>query len=192
MTPDVRRSVTFSVLGKPEPKGSTKAFVPKPWAVAAVAAGRSPRAVVTNDNPAAAGWQSLIRGQAQTLYEPPFAGAVQVSVVFRLPRPKSLPRRVQQCVKKPDIDKLARLVLDGLTGVLFLDDAVVVDLHARKVYATAICLGCGCPLPRCEEYRRNRQACCPECKHLGPGVVITVTEVSAPNAEPAALFREED
>ena len=159
------RSVTFSVLGKPEPKGSTKAFVPKPWAVAAVAAGRSPRAVVTNDNPAAAGWQSLIRGQAQTLYEPPFAGAVQVSVVFRLPRPKSLPRRVQQCVKKPDIDKLARLVLDGLTGVLFLDDAVVVDLHARKVYS---------PLD------------------VAPGAVITVTEVSAPDPEPAALFREED
>jgi len=156
------RSVTFQVRGKPEPKGSTKAFVPKSWAQAAVAAGKSPRAVVTSDNPAAAGWQSLIRGQAQTLYEPPFAGPVGVTVVFTLPRPKSLPRRVQHCVKKPDIDKLARNVLDGLTGVLFLDDAVVVDLHAMKFYAPA---------------------------DVAPGAVITVRELVVPDPEPVPLFR---
>jgi Holliday junction resolvase RusA-like endonuclease len=131
--------------------------------VDAVAAGRAPRAIVTGDNPQASGWASLVRGQAQTLYEPPFDGAVAVSVVFRLPRPASLPKRVRHCVKKPDVDKLARNVLDGLTGVLFLDDRVVVDLHARKVYTTA---------------------------DLAPGAVITVAEAGEPDPEPLALFVE--
>lgn len=131
-----RRVVTLRIVGKPEPKGSARAFVPLSWAREAVAAGRQPRAVVTSDNPHAASWQSLIRGCAQTLYEPPFGGPVQVAVVFRLPRPKSLPRKVTHPVaaRSGDIDKLARSVLDALTGVLFADDAAVVDLRARKVF----------------------------------------------------------
>ncbi len=36
--------------------------------------------------------------------------------------------------KPPDIDKLTRLVLDSLTGVLFVDDAQVVRLGAEKVW----------------------------------------------------------
>jgi len=128
-----------------------------------VAAGRSPRAVVTSDNPAARGWQDLVRGQAQTLYEPPFAGPVVVAVEFRLSRPKSLPRRVVHCVRKPDIDKLARNVLDGLTGVLFLDDAAVVDLRARKVYAAP---------------------------DEGPGATITVVDATPPDPDPRLTYDE--
>lgn len=160
----MRRSVTFTVRGVPKPKGSMKAFVPKAWAVAAVAAGKTPRAVVTHDSGDSASWQSLVRGQAQTLYEPPFAGAVGVSILFRMPRPKSLPRRVVHCVKKPDVDKLARLVLDGLAGVLFARDQAVVELAARKVY---------CP------------------PDLAPGAVITVSEACVPDPEPLVLFSEE-
>jgi hypothetical protein len=140
----MRRSVTFTVRGIPKPKGSMKAFVPKGWN----------RPVVTHDNAGTKGWESLVRGQAQTLVE----------VLFRLPRPKSLPRRVLHCVKKPDVDKLARLVLDGLTGVLFLDDAAVVDLRARKVYS-------------------------PE--EEAPGAIITVAEARDPDPIPGALFSEE-
>ena len=34
----------------------------------------------------------------------------------------------------PDIDKLARCALDALTGIVFRDDAQIVDLHATKRY----------------------------------------------------------
>jgi Holliday junction resolvase RusA-like endonuclease len=129
--------VTFTVIGEPQPKGSTKAFVPKSWAAKAVAMGEAPRAIVTSDNPAAKGWQQLVAERAQTVLtgDGLFVGPVRVAVVFRLPRPASLPRKVQHHLKKPDVDKLARNVLDGLRGVLYADDRAVVDLRARKVYA---------------------------------------------------------
>lgn len=130
------RSVTFHVTGIPQPKGSTRAFVPKSWAAQAAAAGTTARAIVTSDNPEAKGWQQLVAEQAQLACDGVwFEGAVTVSLLFTLPRPKSLPRKVSQHLRKPDVDKLARLVLDGLTGILIADDAHVVELLARKAYA---------------------------------------------------------
>ncbi len=131
-----RRIVTFTVAGLPQPKGSAKAFVPLKWAREAVAVGKAPRAVITNDNPDAANWQQLIASQAQGAAEGVlFVGPVIVAVIFRLPRPASAPRRVVHHLTKPDVDKLARCCLDALTGVVFADDKAVVDLRARKVFA---------------------------------------------------------
>ena len=162
-----RRVVTFQVTGIPQPKGSTKAFVPKSWAQMAVASGTAPRAIVTSANPKAKGWQQLVTEQAQDVAgDGLFVGPVMVAVVFRLPRPASLPRRIVHHLTKPDVDKCARLVLDGLTGVLYADDRAVVELRARKVYAAGA---------------------------EAPGADITVAEAAAP--EPAqtsfALFSED-
>lgn len=132
------REVAIRIFGTPQPKGSAKAFVPLSWAKAAVVAGRQPRAVITNDNPRAKGWEQLVREQAQRATDGQlFDGAIAVAMTFYLPRPVSLPARVQQHMKRPDVDKLARAVLDGLTGILFADDARVVSLIARKVYAVS-------------------------------------------------------
>ena len=134
MTTD--RVVTFDVCGVPQPKGSARSFVPKAWAEAAVAAGRSPRAVVTSANPKLKEWQTAVAQAAQPFaVEGLFVGPVAVALVFRLQRPKSAPRRVVHHVTKPDVDKLARACLDGLKGVLYRDDANVVTLRARKVFA---------------------------------------------------------
>jgi crossover junction endodeoxyribonuclease RusA len=63
----------------------------------------------------------------------PYTTAVSIGLCFTLPRPKSTPkRRTPPAVKRPDLDKLTRAVLDAITGVVLLDDAQVVDLHARK------------------------------------------------------------
>lgn len=60
---------------------------------------------------------------------------VTVTLSFVLPRP-SRPRWPVPAVK-PDIDKLTRAILDGLTdGGLLADDARVVDLHVTKRYPT--------------------------------------------------------
>jgi Holliday junction resolvase RusA-like endonuclease len=150
------RRVTFSVTGIPQPKGSTKAFVPKGWS----------RAIVTNDNPKAKGWQQLVTEQAQTVAaDGMFLGPVTLAVVFRLPRPTAAPRRVVHHLTKPDIDKLARCALDGLTGVLFPDDRVVVELRARKVYAR---------LPE------------------APGADIIVADAAPPEPAALALFEDDD
>ncbi|WP_257898915.1 RusA family crossover junction endodeoxyribonuclease [Rhodococcus qingshengii] len=50
-----------------------------------------------------------------------------------MPRPKSTPKRTTPpAVKRPDIDKISRAILDAITGVLIADDSQVVDLHATK------------------------------------------------------------
>lgn len=64
-------------------------------------------------------------------------GAVAVEATFILLRPKSVTqaKRPRPTVK-PDIDKLARAVLDALTiARTITDDAAVVNLHASKFYA---------------------------------------------------------
>lgn len=66
--------------------------------------------------------------------------AVRVELRFKMPRPKSRHKAIRAVTVKPDIDKLVRAVLDGLTssdkvGTLFLkDDSRVVELSAEKYY----------------------------------------------------------
>lgn len=61
-------------------------------------------------------------------------GPVEVVLTFHLQAPKTRPRELP-CVR-PDIDKLARAVLDSLTvACVFRDDSRVTDLIARKRYA---------------------------------------------------------
>lgn len=118
-------SATFSVRGKPEPKCSTRAFVPKGWT----------RAVITSANPKAKVFAELVRWAAQEVAPPHLlTGPVSVSMVFGIQRPKSVSKKRVYPTTKPDADKLARLVLDALTHVVWADDAQVVQLEATKVY----------------------------------------------------------
>jgi Holliday junction resolvase RusA-like endonuclease len=131
-----RRRVAFTVLGAAQTKGSAKAFVPKKWAQDAVAQGKAPRAIVTNDNPNAKAWEQRIATEAQKVGGGAlFTGPVILTVAFHLPRPKSLPKRVTHHMTRPDCDKATRCVLDALTGVLYGDDGQVVELHVRKQFA---------------------------------------------------------
>ena len=69
--------------------------------------------------------------------EGPLEGAVSVQATFYLPRRKS-PRPKKQLWpdRRPDVDKLARSLLDALTNIAFGDDNQVCDLFVRKVYAS--------------------------------------------------------
>lgn len=59
-------------------------------------------------------------------------GAVMARLDFVMRRPISTPKVTPPAVRRPDIDKLARAVLDGITGVVIYDDAQVIDLHTTK------------------------------------------------------------
>lgn len=76
-----------------------------------------------------------------------FTRPLAVEITFTLPRPKGHWRTGRNATLlrdaapaypagKPDVDKLARAVLDaiGSVGHVWRDDAQVVDLTARKVY----------------------------------------------------------
>ena len=98
-------------------------------------------------NKAVGPWREAIRAETQRACEVPMAGPVEVTVVFRLRRPKSHYRtgRNAHLLRagaprypdgKPDEDKLKRAVNDGLTaGGAFWDDAQIVHSDVWKVWA---------------------------------------------------------
>ena len=120
----MRPAITFRVASVPVPKGSMRAFV------------RGHRAILTSDNRSLKGWEALVRHQAQQHVHALAPGPMAITLAFALPRTKSLPKRSERPhLTKPDLDKLARAVLDALTGVAFNDDAQVTQLACKKRYA---------------------------------------------------------
>lgn len=70
-------------------------------------------------------------------YEPT-AGAVGLNLVFVSPRAASGASVTATYKITPyDLDKLCRAVFDALTGVVYVDDRQVAEVHAVKVYTGA-------------------------------------------------------
>lgn len=62
-----------------------------------------------------------------------FTGPIHARIVIRLPKPKSVKREHPSV--KPDIDKLARAILDSATDAgIWKDDGQVVQLRVTKRY----------------------------------------------------------
>lgn len=89
-------------------------------------------------------YETEVRTQAQAVMtREPLETPLAVYLYFRLPIPRSHPKKRQEAclngserpIKKPDIDNLAKSVLDGLNGVVWHDDSQIVSLHLTKVYA---------------------------------------------------------
>ena len=75
----------------------------------------------------------------------PEEGPLRARIYFGLPIPKSETKgnklqMIQRKVfptKKPDLDNLAKAVLDALNGVAYKDDCQIVTMLSRKNYAEA-------------------------------------------------------
>lgn len=120
------REVTFVVPGEAVPQGSKKAFV------------QGRRAVIVDvKSTELKAWRAQIASHAAIAYaDAPIENAVDVRLEFRVLRPASVSERKRPFPSvAPDIDKLARAVLDALTGSVIKDDSLVVDLRASKRYA---------------------------------------------------------
>jgi crossover junction endodeoxyribonuclease RusA len=117
------RTVHFEVSGLPIAQGSMRAFVVKG------------KPVITSTSRNLNQWRQLVALRANEVRAKPFEGPVIVELNFRLPKPKSAPKRKRSfATKRPDLDKLIRSVLDALTHVLFRDDSQVVQITALKDY----------------------------------------------------------
>ena len=74
----------------------------------------------------------------------PFETPMQMQVSCYYPIPKSWPKKIKQEAideerfpnVKPDLDNVVKAILDALNGVVYRDDAQVVNLVATKRYAT--------------------------------------------------------
>lgn len=60
-------------------------------------------------------------------------GALKVEINFYFKRPKTVKRKYHTV--KPDCDNLTKLVCDALNGILWKDDAQIVNLKASKNYS---------------------------------------------------------
>ena len=92
-------------------------------------------------------WRDAIKAAAAMATWEPVTGPVVVGIVFWLRRPASHYRAGRNChllrasapavpVTRPDIDKLLRSTLDGLTGAgIYADDGQVSGLDVHRRYA---------------------------------------------------------
>ncbi len=132
--------VEFYAAGLPQTQGSLRAILPK---------GRAHPVVIHDSSKALHAWRAAIvyeatRERTLKLGGAMLDGALWIALRFSLQRPASggsLSTGRQRRLwlypwRRPDVDKLARAVLDSLTGVLFADDGQIVRLTAEKVYGT--------------------------------------------------------
>jgi crossover junction endodeoxyribonuclease RusA len=115
-------TIRFFAPGSPAPQGSKR---------------HVGRGIMVESSRAVGPWRERVALAAHnamlTAGLTPFTGAVVVGLSFVLPRPKSTPKRfTPPAVKRPDCDKLTRAVFDSLSGIVYLDDSQVIDLHATK------------------------------------------------------------
>jgi crossover junction endodeoxyribonuclease RusA len=121
---------SFTVFGVPIPQGSSRAFIPRGWN----------RAIITAANSKTKPWRQEVAGACIARLNGGLPAAsdipVSIKIAFFFDRPKSAKKSVQQKVTKPDLDKLARSILDALTGIAFADDSQVTDLHVTKGFGS--------------------------------------------------------
>jgi crossover junction endodeoxyribonuclease RusA len=121
--------ISFEVLGEPAPKGSMRAMLMRGKPVLV------PGGTSVN--------QKKLRAWARAIKEATCASigecsgpmytetALEVQLLFKLARPASV-HTLHPMAQRDDIDKLARAVLDALTGVLYDDDGRIALLTCEK------------------------------------------------------------
>lgn len=121
--------IAFTVYGRPEPQGSSRAFMlkGKPQITSTNAKLKPFRHTVT---------QVALEAVGKIGAAPLFGRHVPVRAhyIFTFRRPAGVPKGRVFPVVKPDMDKLERAVNDALTGVVFHDDSQVVSCTSDKVY----------------------------------------------------------
>ena len=128
----------FFAAGKPATKGSTRSF----------AHSKTGAIVTMGDNKRTHTWEGIVAHAASEagVRKAERGAGVSLRLTFYLTRPKGhygtgrnaqrlKPSAAPAPAKKPDIDKLARAVLDALHRVAYVDDSQVISLEARKVFA---------------------------------------------------------
>jgi len=125
--------VNFVVHGVPAPQGSKRG---------GFSAKTGKTFVYEQNNKTQKSWRQDVIAAAVAMREAApfetFDGPIELAIQFRLPRPASVNvRRRPFPAVKPDMDKLLRNTLDGLTQAgIYRDDAQVINLAATKRYAT--------------------------------------------------------
>lgn len=130
-------SITFTVPGQPQGKGR-----PRIGKVGARARMFTPAKTAAYEGLVAHAAQQAMAGRAL------LQSAVGCNVFLDCQVPASWSGKKQRAAlagellpeSKPDADNVVKAVFDGLNGVLWRDDVLVVDLRVRKRYAPTPCV----------------------------------------------------
>lgn len=122
--------ITFTVYGRPQPAGSKRGFPIK-------RANGSIGVAISDDNPKSRDWKNAVASAAREVYHGDLLrGPLLLKLTFHRPRPgghfgatglNKKGRETEHPVSKPDLLKLARGVEDALTGIVWADDAQIVE-----------------------------------------------------------------
>ena len=128
--------ITFFVAGIPKPAGSKRGFY----------IAKIKRVVIVDANPNSKDWKTDVKHEAQRNYSDALLECpIYLKLTFFQLRPKSHYRSGKNShllkdsapiypASKPDVLKLARGVEDAITGVIWKDDAQIVDEFLKKRY----------------------------------------------------------
>lgn len=120
--------VIFTVQG--EPKGKARPRVTRNGTF-------TPKTTKTYEQQVAQAFIEKAKGTRWTEAQP-----LSIKIVARFGIPKSTKKSVRQAIynkqilptKKPDIDNIAKIIMDGLNGVAYTDDNQVCELTVCKDY----------------------------------------------------------
>lgn len=129
--------ITFIVPGAPTSKGR-----PKIVKIGGFSRMATPQKTVAYEGLVAHAAQQAMQGR------PLFDAAVGVNLFIAAAVPPSWSGKKQRMAlagevlptTKPDADNVVKAIFDGLNGVLWRDDVLVVDLRVRKRYAATPCV----------------------------------------------------
>jgi Holliday junction resolvase RusA-like endonuclease len=138
-----RLALTAVVFGVPAPQGSKKAHAIYRGSKKNGTRQATGQIVVTEMSKKVAPWREAVKDavvaaiqlqSAHDMWAGVLNGPTEVRITFSLPRPKSV-RRPWPTVT-PDLDKLIRSTLDGISmGGAWLDDKLAVRTMTEKLYA---------------------------------------------------------
>jgi len=81
-------------------------------------------------------YEKAVKTAGRMFCKEPLDGPIVLSMWVRMPVPKSWGKRLRQeclagCVRpvfRPDLDNIVKAVFDGLNGICYEDDALIVEL----------------------------------------------------------------
>lgn len=129
--------IEFTCYVHPEPQGSAKGFpIRRANGQMGVSITSSNKNLMPFRDAVARG--ALVRLNELNSLVPAASKHVPVvlEVDFFFNRPQSVPKKREYPVVKPDVDKLLRAICDALEGILYVQDAQVIDAHPRKFYGS--------------------------------------------------------
>ncbi len=109
--------------------------IPGPWVPERKRSYRAGSFTRRVDTPEAKDYKALVRMCAAQVAPAELLDCpLSVTIVWTRTKPKSYRKKDIYPFRRPDLDNCCKLLLDGITGILIADDALICELHLYKQF----------------------------------------------------------